>query len=240
MPNKDEFDNYLTQLGSDPALNCVMYYPHPFTEGGLILVYDRKGEQWLKQVSAAEASRQRHLPRLQLHCHTPATLGQLSNPGMFTPPLQINEMPHLPYWLAARGRCLWGADLRHLVQPFPEPAMLLAGHVEGCFDYLRRYGILMSLVQERYAQLAQLLQQEMACLLGTALLVAGVWDVSWATVAGQFREAYPAQLANDWYELAVAVEVAVDRPVQAQKEQTIRLVFYFEQFLKSLRDGFDN
>ncbi|MCB0007968.1 MAG: hypothetical protein KDE04_16000, partial [Anaerolineales bacterium] len=126
------------------------------------------------------------------------------------------------------------------VQPFPEPAMLLAGHVEGCFDYLRRYGILMSLVQERYAQLAQLLQREMACLLGTALLVAGVWDVSWATVAGQFREAYPAQLANDWYELAVAVEVAVDRPVQAQKEQTIRLVFYFEQFLKSLRDGFDN
>ena len=179
MPKNDDFDNFLTQLGADPVLNCVMYYPHPFTDGGLIVVYKQKNENWLKSLGAAEAGRQRYLPRLQLHCHTPATLGQLSNPGMFTPPLQINEMPHLPYWLAARGRCLWGADLRQAVRPFPRPDILLAGHIEGCFDYLRRYGILMNLVQGRYLQLAQLLRREMVCLMGTALLVAGVWDVSW-------------------------------------------------------------
>ena len=149
---------------------------------------------------------------------------------MFAPPLAVNEYPHLPHWLSANGEILWGADFREHVKPYPHPAHLLAGHIEGCYDYLRRYGILMSLVQGAFDPLGQMLYREMQHLMGTALLTKGVWDIQRETVAEQFASTFVNHKASP---LLRQVEERLQG--QLNKSDCHQVIFLFEQFLRSLK-----
>ena len=151
---------------------------------------------------------------------------------MFAPPLAVNEFPHLPYWLRAKGSCLQGIDRRSEITPYQHPENLLACHIEGCFDYLRRYGVLMSLVGREYDSLAYLLLREMQHLLGTALLTVGVWDITRASVAEQHANAFPGHEAGRLYE-EVGQVYRPDQPTT--RERCHRIIFLFESFLRSLR-----
>ena len=149
---------------------------------------------------------------------------------MFAPPLSVNEFPHLPYWLRAKGAVLWGADFREQVRPYPQPAHLLAGHIEGCYDYLRRYGILMSLVQAAYDQIGHMIRREMQHLMGTALLTKEVWDIQRDTVAEQFASTFVDHEAS-----SLLTQVEALHQAELDRSSCHQAIFLFERFLRSLK-----
>jgi hypothetical protein len=220
---------FAERFGRYDEVESILYYPHPFTEGGLILVCRDDTGEFL----ALAADVYNHAPpSLSRHCLRRRELFQLSLPGLFAPPLQVNERPHLPYWLKHKGAVLFGADLRDEVQPSTDPRILLAGHVEGCMDYLRRYGVLTSLMRGKQGQLVAMLAQEMRYLMGTALLIHGVWEVSLETLPARFEELYPGtEPLQIWQHF---------RAQQAQWAETaagaIDAVWSFERFLRALRE----
>ena len=171
---------------------------------------------------------------LSLHCLRRRELFQLSLPGLFGPPLQVNERTHLPYWLKYKGVVLAGVDLRHEVSLPTAPTLLLAGHIEGCMDYLRRYGILTSLIHNENEALVNMLAQEMKYLMGTALLLHAVWDVSLSTLPDQFEVVFP-----DSAPLKIWQKFKLDQDKLRQEhapQPTIEMIWLFEQFLHALRE----
>ena len=216
------------QFGYNKHVESIMHYPHPFTDGGIILVCGNNTADFLDLLADVYAHQ---LPSLSLHCLRRRELFQLSLPGLFAPPLQINERPHLPYWLKHKGTVLSGIDLRAEIVPTVESRVLLAGHIEGCMDYLRRYGILTALIHDKGESLVNMLAQEMLYLMGTALLLYEVWDVSSKTVAAQFAERFPHSSPwQIWQRYQQEQEVGNVMP-----ESVTGPVWLFEQFLYSLR-----
>ena len=216
------------QFSNNENIESIMQYPHPFTDGGIVLVCRDDTVDFLDLLAAAYAAQP---ASLALHCLRRRELFQLSLPGLFAPPLQINERPHLPYWLKHKGTVLAGIDLRQEVELTVEPHVLLAGHIEGCLDYLRRYGILTSFVHNNSAALVKMLTQEMQYLMATALLQYGVWDISLATVPAQFAEKFSDSLAWQLWQQYQQTLKTKDISVP----EVIDFVWLFEQFLHSLR-----
>ena len=229
---------FAERFGRHPAVESLLYYPHPFTPGGVIVVCRDDAQAFLALVAAVYDQAP---PAFSRHCVRRRELFELSLPGLFAPPLQVNERPHLPYWLKHKGAVLGGADWREEVRPATDPRVLLAGHVEGCMDYLRRYGILTTLMYEKHGELVAMLAQEMKYLMGTALLIHRVWDVSLATLPAQFAAAFPG--SRPWHAW---------QQFQAQQAQwagtaggagssaidngsAIEAVWLFEGFLRALR-----
>ncbi len=214
---------FAQQYGRIHPVESILHYPHPFTNGGIIIVFPDDLPNYLENVADAYAAAP---SSYTLHCVRQKELFLLSLPGLFAPPLEINEQPHLPYWLQHKGVVLMGTDLRAKIVPQTDPRMLLAGHIEGCMDYLRRYGVLMSLIQEKDDALAIMLGQEMKYLMGTALLTKGVWDIALETVADQFSDAFTGTRP-----------FLVWQQVQSTAGKDIlETVWLFEQFLRALRE----
>ena len=204
-------------------LSSILAYPHPFTAGGLIIIWQDEAEPWLNLVAAVQMSVP---PQFSRHCLRKSELSQLSQPNLFAPPLQISERVHLPYYLHHHGHVLFGNDVRQAIQPVA-PQLALAGHLEGCLDYLRRYGILTLLMQDKYAELQGMLEHEMRYLMATALLLHGEWEVVFDTLPDQFHPYFPAE-----YETWAMVN---DGSTAVTKQSAYKSVWLFEQFLRQLR-----
>lgn len=219
-------ERFVAQYCAHRPVESVLTYPHPFTKGGMIIVFADDSSAWLEYLTAAYQLG----PPLPLRCLRRRELPQLSLPGMFAPPLQVNERPHLPYWLQHRGQIWFGEDLRPDIRPFSPPHLLLAGHIEGCMDYLRRYGILTAMIHQQYAQLVGMLTREMCYLMATALLIHQVWDVSLATIPDLFAHYFADDALMDiWLELdAQPVETAV-------YDNAVHAAWLFEKSLQKLR-----
>lgn len=213
-------------------LESILYYPHPFTPGGLIFVF----EDEVELLNLIADVYQEAPTGLSLHCLRHRELFELALPGIFAPPLQVNERPHLPYWLKHKGLVLYGRDLRQEVQPATEPRMLLAGHIGGCMDYLRRYGILTLLIEDRYSKLLQILEREMKYLMATALLIHNEWDVNLETIPEHFWRFFPDEhLKSTWQHFRAQhaeIEIGhINDPAQAASDA----VWLFETFLQQFR-----
>lgn len=213
------------KLATDHAdqLISILAYPHPFTAGGIITVWRDDAEPWLDLVATVQIHTP---PKLSRHCLRQSELSLLSLPNLFAPPLQVSERVHLPYWLHHKGHVLFGDDLRAVIQPVA-PTVALAGHLEGCLDYMRRYGILTLLMQDKHVELTNLLAQEMRYLMGTALLLYGEWDVALETLPEQFQSYFPNE-----YQLWVELD---ELKTAVSQQNTYRCVWLFEQFLRQLR-----
>ena len=81
-------------LNHSPMVESVLYYPHPLTEGGLIVVLANDTGDLLDLVGEVY---QQAPSGLSLHCLRHRELFQLTLPGIFAPPFSVNERPHLPY-----------------------------------------------------------------------------------------------------------------------------------------------
>lgn len=227
--NDNEIAAFAAQFLAEqrPLLRTILSYPHPFTEGGVIVVVDDEIPDLLNLVGAAR----RILPlALNLHCVRQRELFQLSLPGIFAPPFVVNERPFLPQWLNHKGQVWWGEDVRHLVQPTITPSQFLAAHLEGCRDSLRRYGVLPALLRQKYADLWQMLSSEMLRLMGTAVLLHDQWDIDTATLPDLFAQCFPGELASFWPQLARQRQ-RLEREPEAAAYETVWL---FETFIRYL------
>ena len=213
--------------GQQPFFRSILSYPHPFTDGGVILVVEDDTPDLLSLIGEAH----RLLPPgLSLHCLRQRELFQLSLPGLFAPPFVVNERPFLPHWLQHKGRVWLGEDVRHLVQP-AAPRRLLAGHLEGCRDSLRRYGILPALLRQKYADLLTMLEQEMLRLMGTAVLLHNQWDIDTGTLPALFAQFFPEENAPFIYPL---LQDQRQRRENELAPAAYHAVWLFETFVRRL------
>ncbi len=221
---------FAEQFGGDhtPAVECVLYYPHPLTMGGLILVFADAADDLINLIGEAH---QKAPSGFSLHCLRHRELPQLSLPGIFAPPFSVNERPHLPYFLHHKGAVLFGRDCRQAIQPTADPGALLAGHIEGCMDSLRRYGILPALLREKYDKVATMLERETIHLMSTALLLHNQWDVSEATLPELFGHYFPDErLISIWQQLKQYRKENDEN----QAVTAYHMVWLFERFLYHL------
>jgi hypothetical protein len=212
----------------DPHVECILYYPHPLTRGGLILVFADGVDDLIDLIGEAH---QKVPSDYTLYCLRHRELAQLSLPGIFAPPFSVNERPHLPYFLQHKGAVLYGQDCRQAIQPTAVPSALLAGHIEGCRDSLRRYGILPALLCEKYEKVATMLEQEVLHLMSTALLLHDQWDIRAATLPETFSQYFPdEQLTGVWQQLREHQKGLDENPA----ESAYHMVWLFEGFLRRL------
>jgi hypothetical protein len=227
--NEVNVADFVAQLlaGKRPFLHAIFSYPHPFTEGGIIVVVADDMTGLLDLIGEAHQL----LPSgLAFHCVRQRELFQLSLPGLFAPPFVVNERPFLPQWLNHKGKVWWGADIRHLVQPTITPPQFLTAHLEGCRDSLRRYGILPALLRQKYTDLWVMLELEMLRLMGTAVLLHDQWDIDTTTLPALFAQYFSGELASLWPQLVAQRQRLESEPEAAAYEA----VWLFETFIRHL------
>lgn len=227
-----DLQQFTQALQRHGAVESILAYPHPLHPGGLIVFAAARGDAWLDLVGEAY----RLVPQTAtLHCLRPSESELLAQPGLFAPPMAVNEFPHLLFWLLHRGQVLYGKDVRpELPAPRVHP-YLLAAHVDACTDTLRRYGILPLLLSGHFPQLVEMLALEARRLMTTALLMQQQWDVSLETVPGLFLSSLPdPQLADLWQQLCALSQQAASQG--ASEEDAARAVWLFESFRARLED----
>lgn len=202
-------------------LRSILYYPHPFTNGGLVVILDADSARFLEACGVVYAAAPHDY---SMHLLRSNELDMLAAPGMFVPPLHVNEMPHLPYYLKHKGECLYGQDYREQI-PLPDGHYLLDSHIEGCYDYLRRYGVLSMAIHQEFEKLVLLLDREILLLMATAVLAQkGQWEVDQSTVAALFFTHFTAPGLAEAY-----------KKFKADSAEPLAKVWYFESFLQELR-----
>ena len=208
-------------------VESILYYPHPFARGGLVLVFKDEVEFLPDLISDAYGE----LPQgISLYCLRSSELFELSLPGLFMPPMIINERPHLAFCLKHKGILLYGRDIRNEIDAPPNPKMLLEAHIEGCLLYLRDHGILRWLERGTYETLIRELDAQLRHLMATALLAYNVWDVDAGMVFDRFRELYhDREIEEIWRAFSHLVQEAAD------ENSALEAVWLFERFLRRMR-----
>lgn len=210
-------------------LQSISYYPHPFTNGGFVVIMEKEVTGFFETASHVYAA----VPSgYSLHMLRASEIDMLTAPGIFVPPLQINEKPHLPYYLKYKGENLYGRNFYDEVT-LPDTTHLLASHIEGCYDYLRRYGILSFIIHQKFMQLGSLLDRESLLLMATAVLTKGYWEIDLSSIENLFFaifdapglvEVYARFKENNAYASGVANRATITGKV-----------WLFETFLRELR-----
>jgi len=222
-----------SRLGA--PLESIAYYPHPFTNGGLIFVF-RDDTKRLTSV----------IPEI-FRCGPPSGLPsqflrrnelfQLSLPGMFKFPLFVNEQPHLAFWLKHKGSVLYGSDFRDEVKVNADLPGLLVNHIEACLLHLRPRVLLFRLSKREYPLMLKVLDNHLRYLMGTALLLHDQWDVTFDTVPYLFAEYYTYEpLRRAWAELTAIREGIEKMDENEQHEKAREAAWLFESFLLRLSE----
>jgi hypothetical protein len=215
-------------------VESIIYYPHPFTLGGIVIVFN--GSVGFIPESVSEIYRCLPPPYLSLHYLRTSDLFQLALPGLFTMPAAINEHPHLALSLKYKGTVLYGRDLRDEV---PVPANLpavLDNHIEGCRVHLPLHGWLRWLGNREYLALLEELDRQTRYLLATALLLHNQWDVEMENLPEQFRRYFAnqpvLQVCDEFFALREGVDAGDEDSLRAT---AFEAVWLFESLLRELK-----
>jgi hypothetical protein len=213
-------------------VESVLYYPHPFHVGGVVVVLRDDCESLLDSVSEVYSCAQL---RISLHCLRRAELFKLSLPGMFVLPNPVSEHLHLAMWLKHRGVVLYGRDLRDEIPPPINQHLLLNIHIEACQHSVRPGIILTSLMTKTYPQLIDWMNMQARYLMATALLVRGVWDVSMETIPAQFESLYRDDQMREVSQKLASLYQVDPANEHACRRAAYESVWLFESFLRQLR-----
>jgi len=169
-----------------PKLESVMYYPHPFTRGGFVIVFKNEIKGLIDSI--AEVYRCIPPPDLSIHCLRRSELFELALPGLPLLPHYVSENLHLGLALRHKGTVLYGLDLRAEIPVRKDFGVLLANHLEGCMMQQRAHCLLTWLQQRQYLLLIDQVDRQFRYLMGTALLAHDVWDIQMETLPEQFAQ----------------------------------------------------
>jgi hypothetical protein len=211
----------------------TLYYPHPLSNGGLVVVFHNQVESMLDLVAEAFAC----VPLdLSLHCLRRAELFELSLPT-FTWLHVLNRRIHLAHCLKQRGTVLYGPDLRDEIPPPPDPRLLLTLHLESCMHFMRNHAILGLLASDDYLELLKRTDWQMKCLMLTALLLRGEWASTFDAILPRFQRAYQDEEINDlWKEFGALRSSLNWMDKTACRRAAYEAVWIFECFLRRLRE----
>lgn len=213
-------------------VESVLYYPHPFHAGGVVIVLRDDSDPFLEAASEVYSCTG---IRVSVHCLRHAELFKLSLPGIFVMPNPVSEHLHLALWLKHRGVVIYGSDIRHEIVPPMNQHLWLAAHIEACQHCVRPGFILAYLMDKCYAQLIDEMNRQVRYLMATALLKHGIWDVSMETIPARFQSVYQdEQIKEITRKLTSLYQVDPENEYAARKA-AYESVWLFESFLRQLR-----
>jgi hypothetical protein len=232
----EEFTSFSDRVASclGATLESIAYYPHPFTNGGLILVFRRETRHLTNIIP--DIFRCRPPIGLSLHFLRRNELFQLSLGGMFRSHRAINQQPHLAFWLKHKGTLLYGRDIREEVSVNADLPGLLLNHIEACLLHLRPRTLLYRLSTAEYELMLKAFDTQLRHLMGTALLVHNCWDVTMDTIPGLFAAYYPDELLRRaWEELTEIRESISEVGDNDRRQRALEAAWLCESFLLLLR-----
>jgi hypothetical protein len=212
-------------------IESIIQYPHPFTSGGLIIIF--RDDAGLYQDLVADV--QSCDPQgTTLHTLRRSELIELSLPKLA--PLQINEYPHIALYAKYKGNVLFGSDLRaEIVEP-KEIHLMLEATIDAYACWFRDHIILKRLAQEEYLSLIQTIHEQMRQLMAMALLRYKEWDITVDTLEERFRELYPDTQMRQVLEAFSGIRGKTeDKDGDALRSDAFESVWLFESFLRQLR-----
>jgi hypothetical protein len=216
-------------------VESILYYPHPFTKEGLVIVFKREAgfvpDLISKVYSAAPLNVSQHYLRRD-------ELFELSIPGQFLTirPGTLNEHPHLAYWLKYAGVVLYGRDVRdELVIP-DNPRAVLKIHLERCIFYLRNNCVLHLLMSRKYIALIKELDLHLRHLMATALLIHHEWEVTVDKLPKHFEQWFADdQMKEIWREFSGLLPHNEAIAEGEYRQPAFEAVWLFERFVERLQ-----
>ena len=213
-------------------LVSILYYPHPFSNGGLVVVFRDHEKSVVDLIIEAFKCVQ---PDFSLHCLRRAELFELSLPS-FTWLHVLNRRTHLAHCLKYRGLVLHGEDVRAEIPSPPEPRLLLSLHLEASAHFMRNHAILGTLMRGSYVDLLKRIDWQFKCLMSTALLLHDEWDMQAEDIPARFESAFQdKQLEECWREFRALLKSADVMNEQDSRRAAYEAVWLFESFLRRLR-----
>lgn len=213
-------------------VESILYYPHPFHMGGVVIVLRDDSEPFLEFTSEVFSCTRMNV---SLHCLRHAELFKLSLPGIFVMPNPVSEHLHLAQWLKHKGVVIYGRDLRDEIAPPINQHLWLDAHIEACQHCVRPGFILAFLMDKSYAVLIDEMNRQVRYLMATALLTHGIWDVSMETIPARFESKYADEQITEITRKLAALYQVDPANEYASRRAAYESVWLFESFLRRLR-----
>jgi len=206
-------------------LESITFYSHPFTKGGLVIVFqDNVGfvPDLISVVYSCEP------PPITLHCLRSAELFQLSFPGVFGWPNPLEEKPLLAYHLKFKGVTIYGRDIRDEVMLPGDPMSLLETQVQRCKQFIRNWA-LDQFRRRNYLGIINEAERQTRYLMAIALLTRNEWDVALEEIPERFERLFEDKWAiQTWTEInTLALHQAATK--QASRESAKEALWLFEK-----------
>jgi hypothetical protein len=203
----------------------ITAYSHPFTKGGLVLVFqDNVGfvPDLISDVYSCEP------PPVTLHCLRSTELFQLSFPGVFGWPNPPEEKPLLAYYLKFKGVTIYGRDIRDEVMLPGDPMSLLETQVQRCKQFIRNWA-LDQFRRRNYLGIINEAERQTRYLMAIALLTRNEWDVALEEIPKRFERLFEDKWAiQTWTEInTLALHQAATK--QASRESAKEALWLFER-----------
>ena len=213
----------IARLGEQ--IESITAYSHPFTTGGLVIVFQEKAG-FLPDLIAAVYSCEP--PPITLYCLRSTELFQLSFPGVFGWPNPLEEKPLLAYHLKFKGVTIYGRDIRDEVMIPDDPMSLLETQVQRCKQFIRNWA-LDQFRRRNYLGIIKEAERQTRYLLAIALLTRNEWDVALEAIPERFAILFEDKLAiQAWTEInTLALHQAASKEVS--RESAKEALWLFER-----------
>lgn len=213
-------------------LTSVLRYRHPFSEGGLAIVFASGPEPYSSLHAAISRAEP---PTCYVSVLKRADLFLLAMPRI--EPFSQHEYPHIAYYLKHRGEVLYGQDLRSEI---PE-ATGLEHWLEGILDHtacwFRNHDILGRLQREEHLALFEAMDARLRYLLSVVLLAErGEWDVAMSSVPDRCTEVIRDDAIHEhWRAFDALHRVAAATGVEPDRATVLEAVWRFDSVCRGLR-----
>lgn len=208
-------------------LESVVYYEHPLSSLGLLIVPFSDGEM----LSPDLIARIYHLAhQAPLHCLRRWELFQLALPGFAAPGFSLDDQPHLAHCVKLRSSLLHGRDCRDEVPLPADLSIFLREHLRGCRKYFRTH-CLSRLCQREYREVVGETITEARRLMSIAQIGAGGWRFDLAETPERFAAVYgmAEQTLTAWKRLE-GLERCLETAPDSGKAAGYEALWLFDRF----------
>jgi len=217
------------------GLESVVYYEHPLTGCGLLLVVSDLTAEPFPDLLARIF---RAAPRVPLHCLRPRELFHLALPGYYAAPaLSVDDQPHLAHCVKLRSAVLHGRDCRAEVPLPAQPAIFLREQLRGCQRVFRTH-CLKLLFEREYRKVVAEAVHEARRTMSIALVGDGGWQVDLAEVPERYTARFGAARTSEaWRQLKALggrLEATPEADPADLEDAAYEACWLLEQFLKLL------
>lgn len=227
-PVREFASRVIERLGE--KVESVTAYSHPFTKGGLVVVF-KDDAGFVPDLIAAVYGCEP--PPVTLYCLRSAELFQLSYPGVFGWPNPLEEKPLLAYQLKYKGVVIHGRDIREEVTIPADPMPLLEAQVQRCRQFIRNWA-LDQFRRRNYQGIIKEAERQTRYLMAIALLTRGEWDVSPEEIPGRFETLFEDSWAMQTWAAINTLVPSQQAAEPASRESAKEALWLFERAIHQI------